>query len=219
MSSSLARARKELQKRLARRGVTLSLAVCALELGRAGAKAVAPALLRATLEAGLSLVAGEPVLMTLVSAQVSALVKGTIQMMLTTKFELATFILFAVGLLAGAGLLAVRVPAAPPAGDKPPPQAPAAADAKKPGRTDHFGDPLPEGAIARLGTVRFRHSLPGGAGWPGPRNGFSGPDLHTGRQKAPVGRRQRAPFGTPGHREGTGAPLSGPKHHNPLRLP
>src|SRR5262249_673967 len=48
VSSRLVRARRELQKRLGLRGVALSAALCAAELGRAGAAAVQPALVQGT---------------------------------------------------------------------------------------------------------------------------------------------------------------------------
>jgi WD40 repeat protein len=52
--------------------------------------------------------------------------------------------------------VAVAVPA-PARADMPAKQDKKPPEAKKP-RTDRYGDPLPEGAIARIGTVRWRHA-------------------------------------------------------------
>jgi RNA polymerase sigma factor (sigma-70 family) len=113
VSSSLARARKELQRRLARRGVVLSAALGVVALDQAAARAAAaPALVQATITAGLALAAGEAALTDLVSARVAALAKGATQTMATTRLTIATALLLLVGLLTGAGLLAQRVPAA-----------------------------------------------------------------------------------------------------------
>src|SRR5262245_15905251 len=73
VSSNLARARKELLRRLARRGVTLSAALCTVELSRAAANApVAASLVHGTIKAGLSFTRGGT-LEDLVSAEVAAL--------------------------------------------------------------------------------------------------------------------------------------------------
>jgi RNA polymerase sigma factor (sigma-70 family) len=135
VSSGLDRARKELQRRLARRGVTLAAALCVVEVGRAAAAAaVAPPLVNAAIKAGLSLAAGKAVPADLASAPVARLVEGALKTMFPTRLTIATAVLLAVGLgAAGVGALAPRAPAQPPAepprGERAAPTPAAATDA------------------------------------------------------------------------------------------
>ena len=77
------------------------------------------------------------------------------------KLKSAVFVLLTAGLLAcGAGLMAHWAWAEKPE-NAPPPEARPAEPPKpegRPIRADRYGDPLPEYALARLGTVRFRHN-------------------------------------------------------------
>jgi RNA polymerase sigma factor (sigma-70 family) len=112
----VARARAELQRRLTRRGVVLSAALCAVELGRTGAAAaVKPALVNGTIRAALSAAAGKATSADLVSAEVAALAKGALRTMGTTRLKVATGVLLAVSFVAGAGLLTRQALAAKPA--------------------------------------------------------------------------------------------------------
>jgi RNA polymerase sigma factor (sigma-70 family) len=143
VSCRVARARRELQKRLTRRGVSLTAALCGVELSRAAAAAVPAALVKPTIQAALSFAAGKSAAADLVSAPVAALAKGVLQGMWTAKLKFATAVLLAAGCALGAGWLACRALAAEP-GDtprqapaqksSPGPKAPAAtkpADARK----------------------------------------------------------------------------------------
>src|SRR5262249_46454786 len=76
VSSNLARARRELQKRLARRGVALSAALCTVEISRAAANGpITTSLVKGTINAGLSFARGESPLADLVSAEVATLTR------------------------------------------------------------------------------------------------------------------------------------------------
>jgi RNA polymerase sigma factor (sigma-70 family) len=131
LKSRLERGRELLRTRLGRRGVTLSAALAIVSLTSPTASAT-PAELAAA-----------------VTAKVAWLAQGVVR-----GLVLKLAVLLAVGALAaGAGLLMVRgpdpQPAEPPPGTSPP--------AARAARTDRHGDPLPDEALTRLGTVRFRH--------------------------------------------------------------
>jgi RNA polymerase sigma factor (sigma-70 family) len=159
ISSRLAEARKRMQERLARRGLTLTAVLCAVAVAADTASA-ATALLTTTVSAARGAWAGTAAG---VSARVAALANGVTKAMFASKVKTATALLLAVGLLAtAAGTQIHRAFADPPAREAAPPQAakPDQTPATKPEKADAPADPLPEGAVLRLGTTRLR---PGGS--------------------------------------------------------
>jgi RNA polymerase sigma factor (sigma-70 family) len=156
LSSRLARGRKQLARRLARRGLTLSAGVLAV--------AVPPRLLAETARVARQAASGNA-LSGIVSAEVTTLTEGALKTMLCAKLRKALAIVLA-GLLTvglGAGLhqtLSARGAEGP---EEKTPRA--SAGIPRPGleegpHTDRYGDPLPPGALVRLGTTRWRHGGP-----------------------------------------------------------
>ena len=101
----LERGRELLRLRLVRRGLTLSAALFTPMLMQSTAQAaLTVTLVQATVRSALQLAVGQPVA-GLVSEQVAALVDGGLKTMLTTKLKVATALLLAVSVAAGAGAL------------------------------------------------------------------------------------------------------------------
>jgi RNA polymerase sigma factor (sigma-70 family) len=120
VKSRLTRARQQLRRRLARRGIDLSALLAALALAEgAGRAAVPAALARAALRFGLLVAAGKSAA-GVIPPHVAALAAGVTRAMFLTKAPIATAVLFAVGLVvAGASALTRQAPAAPPEEAKP----------------------------------------------------------------------------------------------------
>ncbi|HEY7311725.1 MAG TPA: sigma-70 family RNA polymerase sigma factor [Gemmataceae bacterium] len=145
----LLRGRARLRMRLTRRGIAPAVLTAAYLKGTADA-------------GGLTMRFS----MTEVSPSVAALVREGVRGMMLAKLKLVSVILLTAGALAaGAGMLARHTPALPPVAEAPTESqpavplaaAPARPDDKSQARTDRYGDPLPDEAAARLGTLRFRH--------------------------------------------------------------
>jgi RNA polymerase sigma factor (sigma-70 family) len=138
----LERGRVRLHARLARRGLTLAAALTAVEVSRGSAPAVTAA---PTVRAALAFLAGHGQ-----HGRATRLAEGVLRGAALGRWKVAgTLLLLSAGLAVAAGLLARPQP-----GDPPP--APPAAPAPEV-RVDGDGDPLPEGALFRLGSLRLRH--------------------------------------------------------------
>jgi RNA polymerase sigma factor (sigma-70 family) len=150
----LQRGRDRLRGRLARRGLALPAALLPATLAPAAVPAaLLTAACRAPLAEGLS-------------ARAVALAEGALKGGAAVHLKAAATLLLALAVVTAGALARPARPAkAPPVGptapDKAPPAAPlerpvAAGPAAQPAGTDRYGDPLPPGALARLGTVRWR---------------------------------------------------------------
>jgi RNA polymerase sigma factor (sigma-70 family) len=135
----LARGLDLLRARLARRGLSLSVALLTAALSQSAAGAVPEALASAAFRGPAA-----------VPPSVAALAESITRGMSTLKLKAAVSLVLALALLL-AGVAGIG-----PGQQKP--AEPAEPQAKGPTpKVDRLGDPLPQGAVARLGTVRLRH--------------------------------------------------------------
>jgi RNA polymerase sigma factor (sigma-70 family) len=161
LASRLARGRRRLRERLARRGIVAPAAALGLMLADNPA-AVPAALVAATQRLASLVAAGEAAA---VSTPVAVPAKAAVKTVALGRLQTAVALAVALCVLAaGAGWAAHQVLAVKPAAvgheDGPQParkvEAPTEGGAAQ-ARADFYGDPLPAGALVRLGTVQLRH--------------------------------------------------------------
>jgi hypothetical protein len=166
VASQLARARQCLQGRLTRRGVVLAAGPLGLLLAEQSSAAVPALVAAATVRMAVLFAAGEAASAGGVSASVALLTKGILNGMVLTKLKVsATLVLTLCFLVAGGSWAAHQALQEDPAqeqrkGDLKKPEqkaeAPKTEEAKQT-KKDYYGDPLPPGVLARMGTVQLRH--------------------------------------------------------------
>jgi RNA polymerase sigma factor (sigma-70 family) len=171
LARRLNRALELLRKHLVRRGLTLSAATLATALAEnTTAAPLGAGLLLKTVDGILCVAAGKTLAGAISKTALSLAeeaMRGSITLapLVPTKYVVTAGVIFA-GIAMAAGVAQVRQQ---PASNGQTLAAPAMLAPTKPfipvaqpvtPRTDRFGDPLPDGAIARLGTTRLRHGDP-----------------------------------------------------------
>jgi RNA polymerase sigma factor (sigma-70 family) len=159
MSRRLGRARELLRDRLLGRGVGVLAALVGPALAEQAMAGVPAALVWSTVETVRRHGIATALLASSTPPTAVVLARGVLYAARLTRLTITTTLL-AVGLAVAGGATVLHSPAAkqPPLETKTPaPAADHAARAKAPPRLDLYGDPLPEGVLARMGTKRLRH--------------------------------------------------------------
>src|SRR5262249_30228722 len=154
----LERGRERLRKRLTRRGIEIPVVLFGVGLSSSLVEAAVPhTLTAATVQAAFSIASGQTATNVLISTKVCALMEGFVLTKLKTAAAVLAVIFMAASTSLGLGFMLQA--GAEPATPNPPAVRPLlhANDPTPPKpRVDEAGDPLPAGAVARLGTERFR---------------------------------------------------------------
>jgi RNA polymerase sigma factor (sigma-70 family) len=151
----LERGRRRLHERLVRRGLSLAAVLSLAGISRGGAAGPARALVTSTAKAAVAFAdrAGS------VPAGVAALAEEGLRHMPLAKVKFGLVLLLAVGTVtAGLAALGRQVPAGEQPGQSSAgEERPNSPMHKEQARTDRYGDPLPPGAVARMGSLRLYH--------------------------------------------------------------
>jgi len=152
VAGRLARAKDLMRRNLTRRGVTAGAAFLGPVLADQASAALPAGLTASTTKAALLFAVGGALPGDSTGAA-ALLAQGELRTMAQSKLTItAATLLFLGAIGVGAVVLSQQALTQPPRDDKPKQAAEAT-----PARLDANGDPLPPGALTRLGTVRFRH--------------------------------------------------------------
>jgi RNA polymerase sigma factor (sigma-70 family) len=151
----LEKAREILRKRLTRRGLALSAAWIATSLSEGMSATVSAELVQTTVR-GAMLFSVERLPTGIVSATAADRAQDILKEMLTSKFKYGLVLVLMLGLLGGGAGLASRHETTTPENE--PEVSAAAATRSEPEHIERQEEPLPAGAVARLGTLGFRHA-------------------------------------------------------------